>query len=64
MSLAGGAAQLKNQCIGLLFTVALAAAGTFVILKAVGALTELRVTAEDEDSGLDLSEHGERAYND
>jgi Amt family ammonium transporter len=45
-------------------TVVLAAAGTYVILKVVGALTELRVTAEEEDSGLDLTQHGECAYND
>jgi Amt family ammonium transporter len=64
VSLAGSAAQLANQFRGLMFTVVLAAAGTFVILKVVGALTELRVTPEEEGSGLDLSEHGESAYND
>ena len=50
--------------IGLIFTVVLAAAGTFVILKVVGALVGLRVTPEEEDSGLDLTQHGESAYND
>ncbi|MGD1085034.1 MAG: ammonium transporter, partial [Verrucomicrobiota bacterium] len=64
VSLAGGPAQLGWQCCGLLLTVVLAAAGTFVILKLVGAVTDLRVTAEEEDSGLDLTQHGERAYND
>jgi Amt family ammonium transporter len=64
VSLAGSPAQLVNQFRGLIFTVALAAAGTFVILEVVGALTGLRVTPEDEGSGLDLSEHGESAYND
>ena len=64
VSLAGGAAQLGNQFIGLIFTVALAAAGTFVILKIVGALIDARVTPEEEDSGLDLTQHGESAYND
>ena len=64
VSLAGSPAQLANQFRGLMFTVVLAAAGTFVILKVVGALTELRVTPEEEGSGLDLSEHGESAYND
>jgi Amt family ammonium transporter len=38
--------------------------GTFVILKIVSPLAELRVTPEEESSGLDLSEHGESAYND
>ena len=63
VSLAGGPAQFVNQCRGLLFTVALAAAGTFVILKIVGALAEMRVTPEEEDLGLDLTQHGESAYN-
>ena len=64
VSLAGSPAQLGNQFRGLIFTVVLAAAGTFVILKVVSALGGLRVTPEEEDSGLDLSEHGESAYND
>jgi Amt family ammonium transporter len=64
VSLAGGPAQLGHQCLGLIFTVVLAAAGTFILLKVVGALTALRVTPEEEDSGLDLTQHGESAYND
>ncbi|MGP8200018.1 MAG: ammonium transporter [Limisphaerales bacterium] len=64
VSLAGSAAQLANQFRGLLFTVVLASVGTFIILKIVSPLAELRVTPEEESSGLDLSEHGESAYND
>ena len=64
VSLAGGMAQFKNQLIGVLFTAALGAIGTFVILKIVSATTGLRVSAEDEHSGLDLTQHGESAYND
>jgi Amt family ammonium transporter len=64
ISLAGSPAQLGNQLRGLLFTVILAAAGTFLILKLVSALAGLRVTPEEEDSGLDLTQHGESAYND
>ena len=64
VSLAGGPAQLGNQFIGLIFTVAFAAVGTYVILKIVRALAGLRVTPEEEDSGLDLTQHGESAYND
>jgi Amt family ammonium transporter len=64
VSLAGGASQLANQAIGVLFTVALAAGATFVIMKVVDALIGLRVSPEDEDSGLDLTQHGESAYND
>jgi Amt family ammonium transporter len=64
VSLAGGLAQAGHQLGGGVFTVVLAGAGTFILLKLVGALTALRVTPEEEDSGLDLTQHGERAYND
>lgn len=64
ISLNGSAEQLNNQFRGLMFTVALAAVGTFVILKVVDLLVGLRVSAEDEHAGLDLTQHGESAYND
>ncbi|CAI4031288.1 ammonia/ammonium transporter [Nitrospira tepida] len=38
------------------------AAGTLVILKLVDRVVGLRVTAEEERMGLDLSQHNERAY--
>jgi Amt family ammonium transporter len=64
VSLVGGAAQFMGQLRGVLFTAALAGIATFVILKFVNATVGLRVTVEDEDSGLDLTQHGESAYND
>ena len=64
VSLSGSAAQLANQFRGVIFTVVLAAVGTFVILKLVDGLIGLRVSTEDEDAGLDLTQHGESAYND
>jgi len=64
VALTGGSAQLLNQLRGLLFTAALAALATFFILKVVDALVGLRVSVEEEDSGLDLTQHGESAYND
>ena len=64
ISLAGGAAQFVNQLRGVLLTAALSGVVTFVLLKLVNATVGLRVTAEDEDSGLDLTQHGESAYND
>ena len=63
VSLAGGAAQFFNQLKAVLFTAALAAIATFIILKLVDAVIGLRVDPEDESLGLDLSQHGERAYN-
>jgi len=62
VSLAGGTAQFFNQCIGVVFTTVLAAAGTFIILKVVDWTMGLRVDQEEESVGLDLSQHGERAY--
>jgi Amt family ammonium transporter len=64
VSLAGGTSQFLNQAEGVLFTVALAAAATFLILKLVKAVVGLRVNEEEESLGLDLYQHGESAYND
>jgi Amt family ammonium transporter len=63
ISLAGGIGQLRNQCIGGVATVLMAGIGTLVILKIVDALIGLRVQPEEERAGLDLSQHGENAYN-
>ena len=35
---------------------------TVVLVKIVGLFTPLRVSEEDETTGLDLAAHGERAY--
>lgn len=59
----GNARQPIIQLIGVVAAWALASAGTFIILKAIGAITELRVSQEEEVAGLDLSLHGEVAYN-
>jgi Amt family ammonium transporter len=64
VSLAGGMGQFVNQLKGVLVTVGLAAVGTFIILKLVDAIVGLRVADEEETLGLDLSQHGEKAYND
>ena len=58
----GNPAQLWTQLIAVVVTIALAAPMTFIILKVVDALIGVRVTAEDELSGLDLSQHSESAY--
>jgi len=64
VSLAGGAGQLMNQLTAVAFTWVLAGVATFLILKLVDAVIGLRVTEEDELRGLDVSQHGEEAYND
>lgn len=63
VALVGGLGQFMNQAKGVLFTMALAATATFVIFKLVDALVGLRVSEEEEVAGLDLSQHGEAAYN-
>ena len=63
VSLAGGTHQFLNQLIGVGFTAGFAAIGTFLIVKVVGAVVGLRVDQDEESVGLDLSQHGERAYN-
>jgi len=62
VSLAGGTGQFFNQAIGVLFTAIFAGVASFIILKVVDKLVGLRVHVEDEDAGLDLTQHGERAY--
>jgi len=62
-TITGGMHQFYNQLQAVVFTVALAAIATWVLLKLVDAVIGLRVDQEDESLGLDLSQHGERAYN-
>jgi len=64
VSLAGGSAQFLNQLMGVAFTLAFAGGATYVLLKIVNATVGLRVSEEQETLGLDLSQHGESAYND
>ena len=35
---------------------------TFIIVVVVKSLVGIRVSSDDENSGLDLAEHGEKAY--
>jgi Amt family ammonium transporter len=37
-------------------------AGSYVLLRVVNVFSPIRVTAAEEDAGLDVSEHGEEAY--
>ena len=55
-----------NQFVSQLITVVAAGAFafilTFVIAKGLDSVWGLRVSPEEEEAGLDISEHGERAY--
>jgi ammonium transporter, Amt family len=58
----GNPAQLWEQFVGVAATYIFAALGTFVILKVLGLLMNLRVESQVEEEGLDIGEHGEEAY--
>jgi len=59
----GHGGQLLNQAAGVLIAWCIAAVGTYVILRIVDAVIGLRISADDEIMGLDLSQHGEEGYN-
>jgi Amt family ammonium transporter len=58
----GNPGQILNQAIGVAIAIGLAVVGTLVILKIVDALIGVRVDAETEEQGLDLTQHGEEGY--
>ena len=55
--------QVGNQLVGVLIAWGVALVGTIVLLKIVDWITGLRVTEDQEIEGLDITQHGEEAYN-
>ena len=60
--LQGNYAQLPLQGIGVAVAVALGFGGTYVITRIVDSIISLRVSTSEEESGLDVTQHAERAY--
>ncbi len=60
----GNAAQLGIQALSIVAVFAYSAAMTFVILKAIGLVTDIRADKKAESIGLDILNHGEEAYSD
>ncbi|HJR75982.1 MAG TPA: ammonium transporter [Nitrospiraceae bacterium] len=58
----GNTGQLGIQVLTAVCAAAFSMVGTYVILKLVGGIAGLRVSGEEESTGLDLSQHNERAY--
>jgi Amt family ammonium transporter len=58
----GNPGQLLVQTEVVLAVAAFAFTGSFVLLKIVNRFSKLRVTSEEEEQGLDLSQNGEEAY--
>jgi len=54
--------QVGNQLVGVAIAWTIAVVGTLAILKIVDVAVGLRVSAEDEVQGLDLTQHGEEGY--
>jgi Amt family ammonium transporter len=55
--------QLGNQLVGVLIAWGFALVGTIVLLKITDMITGVRVTETEEIEGLDITQHGEEAYN-
>jgi Amt family ammonium transporter len=55
--------QLGNQLVGVLIAWGFALIGTIVLLKITDMITGVRVSEAEEIEGLDITQHGEEAYN-
>ena len=62
--LGGGADLLVDQVVASVVTLAFSFVASLVIGKIIDLTIGLRVSEEDEDLGLDLSQHAESAYAD
>jgi hypothetical protein len=58
----GSLGQLGKQAIAAGVTLAFSFVATLAILKVVDRLLRLRATEEEEEAGLDLTQHAESAY--
>ena len=58
----GNAGQVVTQLIAVGATIAYAVVATFVIVRFVDAILGIRISARDEELGIDLAVHGEAAY--
>jgi Amt family ammonium transporter len=59
----GGVELLKDQIVAALAVIAFSGTVTLVLGKLIDVTIGLRVSQEDEQIGLDLSQHAETAYN-
>jgi Amt family ammonium transporter len=58
----GNPMQLAIQALGVAVAAVLGFVGTVVILKIINAVMGIKVKEEQEDIGLDVTDHAERAY--
>jgi Amt family ammonium transporter len=55
--------QVWKQIVAVVIALVWCGVGSFILYKIVDVVIGLRVTADVEREGLDIAEHGERAYN-
>jgi ammonium transporter, Amt family len=60
--LSGNATQLAIQALGVAVAAILGFVGTTVIMKIIDKTIGLKVQSEEEEIGLDITQHAERAY--
>src|ERR671911_433617 len=58
----GNSIQLAIQALGVAVAAVLAFVGTIVILRVIDMTIGLKVKGEEEEIGLDITQHAERAY--
>src|ERR687890_832941 len=58
----GNPMQLAIQALGVAVAATLGFGGTIIIIKVIDATIGLKVREEEEDIGLDITQHAERAY--
>ena len=58
----GNMRQLGIQGVAVIATIVYSAAATFVILKVIALVFNLRASVKEEGIGLDVTQHGEEAY--
>jgi Amt family ammonium transporter len=58
----GNPHQFLVQALAVAVVAVFAFGGSFILLKVIDKVTPLRVSPEEEEEGLDESQHGEEAY--
>ena len=58
----GNPMQLVLQVEAVAVVMVVAFFGSYILLKAINRVSPLRVSADEEERGLDVSQHGEEAY--
>ncbi|MDV3277157.1 MAG: ammonium transporter [Nitrososphaerales archaeon] len=58
----GNPYQLALEAFAIVVVAAFSFVGSYLLLRVINFITPVRVTAEEEEEGLDESQHGEEAY--